>query len=74
MLSTSTMLVSEDLNHACQNYNASQILMFDEYIKVRQSLYTYVIIWVNTILKHNDAKTISPNYEGSCMVYKPKWY
>ena len=41
MLSTSTMqLVSEDCTHACQNYNTSQILMFDEYIKVRESLYT----------------------------------
>ena len=31
-----------------QNYNSNQILIFDGYVKVRESLYIRVIIWVNT--------------------------
>ena len=37
-------------------------------------LYTWVIIWVNTILIHIHTRAILPRYEGSCMVYRPKWY
>lgn len=38
-------------------------------LKMRQSLYTLVIIWVNTILNLIEPKTISLRYEGSsCMV------
>lgn len=32
------------------NYNASQIQIFGGYHKVRESLFTFVVIWVNTIL------------------------
>ena len=34
------------------NCNTSQILVFGGYLKVRESLYTQVIIWVKTILNH----------------------
>ena len=42
--------------------------------KVGESFYTQVIVWVNTILNHIDTRTILTKYEGSCMVYRPKWY
>ena len=54
--------------HGCQKYNTSQILIFGGYLKVRESLCTQVIIWVDTILNHSDIVT----YEGSCMLYRPK--
>ena len=41
--------------------NCSHILLFDGYIKVRESLYTQVIIWINTILNHIDTRTIYPS-------------
>ena len=50
----------------------SQILIFNGYLKVRESLYTQVIIWVNIILNHIDTRLILPIYEGSCMGHKPK--
>ena len=37
-----------------QNCNPSQTLIFGGYVKVRESLYTRVIIWVTTILNHID--------------------
>ena len=37
--------------------------------QVRVFLYTEVIIWVNTILYHIDARTLLPRYKGSCMTY-----
>ena len=55
-----------------QNCNTSQILIFDAYVNVRESLYTRVIIWVNTILNHIDTRGVLPRYEGSCMVYRPE--
>ena len=60
--------------HGYQNWNASQILIFGGYVKVREFLYTWIIIWVHTILKHIDTRVISPRYESYCMVYKPEWY
>lgn len=42
--------------------------------KVRESLFTQVIILVNTILNHIDTKAILPTYEGSCMICTPKCY
>ena len=60
--------------HGYQNCNTSQILIFGGYVKVRESLYTRVIIWVNTILNHIDTREFLPRYEGSCNVYRPKWY
>ena len=41
---------------------------------MRESLYTRIIIWVNTLLKHIDTRMIIPRYESSCMVYRPKQY
>ena len=32
-----------------QNCNISQIFIFGGYVNVKESLYTLVIIWVNTI-------------------------
>ena len=57
-----------------QNCDTSGILIHGGYLKVRESLYARVIIWVNTILNHIDARAILPRCEGSCMIYKPKWY
>lgn len=37
-----------------QNCNTSQNLIFDEYFKAREFLYTHVIIWMSTILNHID--------------------
>ena len=41
---------------------------------MRESLYTGVIMWVNTILNHIDTRPIFPRYESSCIVYRPEWY
>ena len=57
-----------------QSCNNSQTLVFGGYVKVRGSLYTQVIIWMNTILNHIDTRANLPKYEGSCMVYRSKWY
>ena len=40
---------------------------------MRESLYTRVIIWVNTTLNHFDTRAILPEVESSCMVERPKW-
>ena len=60
--------------HGYQNSNTSQILIFGEYVKVRESLYTQVIIWVDNIMNHIDTRVILPRYEGLYIVYRPKWY
>ena len=57
-----------------QNCNTSQILVFGEYVKMRKSLYTQVIIWVDNILNHLDTRALLPRYQDSCMVYRPEWY
>ena len=41
---------------------------------MRESLYTQVIVWVNTILNDDDTRAILPRYKGTCMVYEPEWY
>ena len=51
-----------------QNYNSSQILIFSGYAKVKVSLYTQVILWVNAILDHIDTTMFLPIYGGPCMV------
>ena len=43
------------------------------YVKGSESLCTQVNVWVNTILKHIDTRTIFPRYGSSCMVYKSEW-
>ena len=40
-------------------------------LKVRESFYTLVIIWVNTILGCIDIRTSLDMYECSCMIYRP---
>ena len=35
-----------------QNYNISQILIFDGYVKVKESLNVQIDFWINTILNH----------------------
>ena len=60
--------------HVYQNCSTSQILTFSGYVKVRESLYTQVIVWVNTILNDDDTRAILPRYKGTCMVYEPEWY
>lgn len=42
--------------------------------KVRESLYTQVIIWVNAILIPYKHRVISLTCIDSWMVFKPKWY
>ena len=43
-------------------------------VKVREPFYNRVIVWVNTILDHIDARAILPRYEGFCLVYRSEWY
>ena len=52
-------------------HNTIQLMKLGGYVKMRESLYTRVINWVNTILNHVDTMAISPRYEVSCMVYRP---
>ena len=42
-----------------QNCNTSQILIFGGYVKVGESLYTWVIIWVNTSLDQINIRVIT---------------
>jgi hypothetical protein len=41
-----------------QNCNTNQTLIFGSYVKVRESLYTRIIIWVDTIPNHIDIRVI----------------
>ena len=47
-----------------QNCSTSHILIVGGFVKVRESLYTRVIIWVHTMLNHVDTTVIL----DSCMV------
>ena len=57
-----------------QTCNTSQILIFGGYVKVRESLYARVIVWVNTILNRIDTRVDTPRYESFRTVYRPEWY
>jgi hypothetical protein len=57
-----------------QNCNFSQILIFGGYVKVRESLYTQVMLWVNTILDHVGTIVVLPRHGSSCIAYRPEWY
>ena len=48
--------------HGYQNCKTSQTLIFGGYFKERESLYTRVVIWVNTIIIHIDTRAILPKY------------
>ena len=60
--------------HRYQNCKTNQILVFGRYLKAREYLYAWVVIWVNTILDHIDTEAILLKYESSCIVYRPEWY
>ena len=42
--------------HGYPNCNISRILTFGGYVSVRESLFTQVLTWVNTILNHIDTR------------------
>ena len=46
----------EELTGGHQNCNTGQILIFGWYVKGKESLYTLVIILVNTIVNHIDTR------------------
>ena len=48
------------------------MVIFGGYVKVRESLYTWEIIWVNTFLNHIDTRGDSPQSEGQTLI--PTWY
>ena len=50
VLCTIPTMVSENIPEYYQNCNTSRILILGGYDKMRESLYTHVIIWVKTIL------------------------
>ena len=52
-----------DFQHCGTNF------ICDEYTKVREYVFTQVIIWVNTISNHNVIMAILLEYEGTCMIY-----
>ena len=67
----------KESTYGYQNCNISQILIFGGYFK--ESLYTRVIIWINTILNlvlfnDIDVRVILSRYESFCMVYRSEWY
>jgi hypothetical protein len=64
----------KELTHVYKNCIISQILIYGKYVTVRESLLTRVIISVINILIYIDVSAILPMYEGSCHVYRPKWY
>ena len=65
------------LIHGCHNCSTTHnliLMMFVGYVKVRESLYALVIIWVDTSLNHVDTRVVPghflPRYECPCMVYR----
>ena len=56
------------------NNGIKESLICGGYVKVRESVYIQITIWVRTILNHIEISAILPKYEGSCMVYRPEWY
>ena len=51
--------------------NTSQALIFGGYVEVSC---VQIFVWVNTVMNNTNTRMILPMYEGSCMVYTPKWY
>ena len=41
---------------------------------MKESLYTQLITWVNTILNHIGNCVVLPGYQGHCKAYGPQWY
>jgi hypothetical protein len=48
-----------------QNCITNHMLIVGGYVKVRESLYTQITIWVNTILSHIDTRVVLHRYESS---------
>jgi hypothetical protein len=42
--------------------------------RVRKSLYSLVVFWVDSSLYHFGIWAILSRYKDSCMVYRPEWY
>jgi hypothetical protein len=57
-----------------QNLDTSQNLTLGGQVKVKESLYTRLIMLVNIILTHINTRAIFPRCEGSCMVYELEWH
>jgi hypothetical protein len=64
----------QEHTHGYQNSNTSLVLIFGGYVKVRESLYAQVLIWVKINLDYIDTRVIVPRSKGPCMAYRPKWY
>ena len=48
---------------AYDSYASSEVLIFGGHVKVREYLYAWVVIWIDTILSHIDTTpTILPKY------------
>ena len=54
--------------HGYQKCNTSQKLILRGILRVRESLNTRVIIWINSILNHIDTRVESLRHEGSCIL------
>jgi hypothetical protein len=65
-------MISKNLLMGIENCSSGHTLIFGGYVKVRESLYTRGVIWVNTILNPIDTRAILPRYEGPCMVSRTK--
>lgn len=51
-------MVSKNLPHGYENCNTNQILILGRYVRVRGSLYTRIIIWINNHSKPYDTRVI----------------
>ena len=71
--STSTNGVKEH-TRGHQGCNTNQILVLGGNLTTRESLYARVSIGVGITLNHIGTRVILSRYEGSCMLYRPKWY
>ena len=64
-----------NINNGIKNVTPTKYGYIGGYVKMRESLYpSYYLDHINNILNHIVTSTISPRYEGFCMVYTPEWY
>jgi hypothetical protein len=52
----------------------NQIMMFGEFVKMRESLYTQVITQVIAILNHVYTRRVYLDTKIPRLVYRPEWY
>jgi hypothetical protein len=57
--------INNDIKKA-YSVNTNQIMVFDKLLKVSESLYSHIVIWINTILNPIDTRTNLLRFEGSC--------